>query len=294
MDKAAAVCAMRHARTSCVTVSVDRVDFREPILVGDLVHMKASVNFVGRSTMEIGIRIEAENMLLGTRRHTNSCYVTYVALDRDGRPTEVPSLVLETDAEVGATPRERSAAGGATKSANLRRPASKKRAGPPDCERRGFVFAAEDLHGGAREQRPPARAPHRGRSRRPLSRVAGRREPLRVRDDQVDGERARSEAERCKRKRAASPRKSKPASASSTNSASSVARSTRARDFPGSEMERARPSSGAAATPRSASGATTTRVRRRKTGHRAPCRRARSRWPEISFASRSRSEGSQE
>jgi acyl-CoA hydrolase len=99
MDKAAAVCAIRHARTSCVTVSVDRVDFREPILVGDLVHMKASVNFVGRSSMEIGIRIEAENMLLGTRRHTNSCYVTYVALDRDGKPTEVPSLVPETDAE---------------------------------------------------------------------------------------------------------------------------------------------------------------------------------------------------
>jgi acyl-CoA hydrolase len=99
MDKAAAVCAIRHARTSCVTVSVDRVDFREPILVGDLVHMKASVNFVGRSSMEIGIRIEAENMLLGTRRHTNSCYVTYVALDRDGKPTEVPSIVPETDAE---------------------------------------------------------------------------------------------------------------------------------------------------------------------------------------------------
>jgi acyl-CoA hydrolase len=99
MDKAAAVCAIRHARTSCVTVSVDRVDFREPILVGDLVHMKASVNFVGRTSMEIGIRIEAENMLLGTRRHTNSCYVTYVALDRDGKPTEVPALVLETDAD---------------------------------------------------------------------------------------------------------------------------------------------------------------------------------------------------
>jgi acyl-CoA hydrolase len=99
MDKAAAVCAIRHARTSCVTVSVDRVDFREPILVGDLVHMKASVNYVGRTSMEIGIRIEAENMLLGTRRHTNSCYVTYVALDRDGKPTEVPALVPETDAE---------------------------------------------------------------------------------------------------------------------------------------------------------------------------------------------------
>lgn len=99
MDKAAAVCAIRHARTSCVTVSVDRVDFREPILVGDLIHMKASVNFVGRSSMEIGVRIEAENMLLGTRRHTNSCYVTYVALDREGMPTEVPALVPETDAE---------------------------------------------------------------------------------------------------------------------------------------------------------------------------------------------------
>lgn len=99
MDKAAAVCAIRHARTSCVTVSVDRVDFREPILVGDLVHMKASVNFVGRTSMEIGIRIEAENMLLGTRRHTNSCYVTYVALDRNGQPTEVPLLELETDAD---------------------------------------------------------------------------------------------------------------------------------------------------------------------------------------------------
>ena len=100
MDKAAAVCAIRHARASCVTVSVDRVDFREPILVGDLVHMKASVNFVGRSSMEIGIRIEAENMLLGTRRHTNSCYVTYVALDRDGKPTEVPTLELETEADI--------------------------------------------------------------------------------------------------------------------------------------------------------------------------------------------------
>src|ERR1035437_6376245 len=99
IDKAAAVCAIRHARMPCVTVSVDRVDFREPILVGELVHMKASVNFVGRTSMEIGIRIEAENMLLGTRRHTNSCYVTYVALDRDGKPTEVPALVPETEAE---------------------------------------------------------------------------------------------------------------------------------------------------------------------------------------------------
>ena len=96
MDKTAAVCAIRHSRSACVTVSVDRVDFREPILVGELVHMKASVNFVGRSSMEIGIRIEAENMLTGVRRHTNSCYMTYVAIDSLGRPVEVPSLVPET------------------------------------------------------------------------------------------------------------------------------------------------------------------------------------------------------
>ena len=99
MDTTAAVCAMRHARLPSVTVSVDRVDFREPILVGELVHMKASVNSVGRSSMEIGIRIEAENMLTGTRRHTNSCYMTYVALGQDGRPAEVPTLVAETPEE---------------------------------------------------------------------------------------------------------------------------------------------------------------------------------------------------
>jgi acyl-CoA hydrolase len=96
MDKTAAVVAMRHARLPCVTVSVDRVDFRQPILVSELLHMKASLNFVGRTSMEIGIRIEAENMITGTRRHTNSCYVTYVALDRDGKPAEVPALVAET------------------------------------------------------------------------------------------------------------------------------------------------------------------------------------------------------
>jgi acyl-CoA hydrolase len=99
MDKTAAVCAIRHSRSTCVTVSVDRVDFREPILVGELVHNKASVNYVGRSSMEVGIRIEAENMLTGVCRHTNSCYMTYVAIDGEGRPVEVPSLVPETDEE---------------------------------------------------------------------------------------------------------------------------------------------------------------------------------------------------
>ncbi|HVE77469.1 MAG TPA: acyl-CoA thioesterase [Gemmatimonadaceae bacterium] len=99
MDKTAAVAAIRHSRSACVTVSIDRVDFREPIHVGDLVLMKASVNFVGRTSMEVGVRVEAEDMPTGRRRHTNSCYLTFVAVDRDGRPVEVPPLVPETDVE---------------------------------------------------------------------------------------------------------------------------------------------------------------------------------------------------
>lgn len=100
MDTAAAVSAIRHARASCVTVSVDRVDFREPIHVGELVIMKCSVNFVGRTSMEVGVRVEAEHLLTGVRRHTNSCYLTYVALDGTGSPLEVPKLIPETPEEM--------------------------------------------------------------------------------------------------------------------------------------------------------------------------------------------------
>jgi acyl-CoA hydrolase len=100
MDTTAAVSAIRHARLTCVTVSVDRVDFREPIYVGDLLIMKSSVNFVGRTSMEIGIRVEAENLLTGVMRHTNSCYMTFVAVDRDGRPVAVPPLKPETPEEL--------------------------------------------------------------------------------------------------------------------------------------------------------------------------------------------------
>lgn len=99
MDKAAAVAAFRHARAACVTVSIDRVDFREPIHVGDLVVMKASVNYVGRTSMEVGVRVEAEELTTGRRRHTNSCYLTFVAIDRNGRPLEVPPLAPETPDE---------------------------------------------------------------------------------------------------------------------------------------------------------------------------------------------------
>ena len=99
MDKAAAVAAFRHARAACVTVSIDRVDFREPIHVGDLVVMKASVNYVGRTSLEVGVRVEAEEMTTGRRRHTNSCYLTFVAIDRNGRPLHVPALDPQTDDE---------------------------------------------------------------------------------------------------------------------------------------------------------------------------------------------------
>ncbi|HSA57807.1 MAG TPA: acyl-CoA thioesterase [Gemmatimonadaceae bacterium] len=99
MDTAAAVAAIRHARMTCVTASIDRVDFREPIHVGDLVVMRASVNYVGRSSMEVGVRVEAEDLLTGRRRHTNSCYLTFVAVDQSGRPVEVPALRPETPEE---------------------------------------------------------------------------------------------------------------------------------------------------------------------------------------------------
>lgn len=100
MDRAAAVAAIRHARQTCVTASIDRVDFREPIHLGDLVVMKASVNYVGRTSMEVGVRVEAEDLQTGNRRHTNSCYLTFVSVDRNGRPIEVPDIRPETAEEI--------------------------------------------------------------------------------------------------------------------------------------------------------------------------------------------------
>ena len=99
MDKCGAIAAFRHSRAAVTTASIARVDFREPIHLGDLVVMKASVNFVGRSSMEVGVRVEAEDLMTGIRRHTNSCYLTFVAIDRNGRPIEVAGLKPETDEE---------------------------------------------------------------------------------------------------------------------------------------------------------------------------------------------------
>lgn len=96
VDRAAAVAAMRHAGTASVTVSIDRVDFKEPIFAGELVTCQARVNYVGRTSMEVGVKVVAEHLLSGTRRHTNSCFLTFVAIDSDHRPCPVPPLRLDT------------------------------------------------------------------------------------------------------------------------------------------------------------------------------------------------------
>lgn len=100
MDRTAAISAFRHTRNICVTASIDRVDFREPVHLGDLVIMRSSVNFAGRTSMEIGVRVDAEDLLTGKRRHTNSAYLTFVSIDRNGRPIEVPEVVPESETEM--------------------------------------------------------------------------------------------------------------------------------------------------------------------------------------------------
>lgn len=96
-DEAAGVVAIRHSGRNVVTATVDRFNFHAPVFVGNLVTVKASMNYVGRTSMEIGVRVEAEDLLTGKKTHTNSCYITMVAIDANGRPVEVPRLVLETD-----------------------------------------------------------------------------------------------------------------------------------------------------------------------------------------------------
>ena len=99
LDRVGAVSAIRHAQRICVTASVDRVDFREPIHLGELVTMYASVNYAHRTSIEVGVRVEAEDLLTGVKRHTNSCYLTFVALDAQGRPASVPPVAPETEEE---------------------------------------------------------------------------------------------------------------------------------------------------------------------------------------------------
>lgn len=99
VDTAAGAAAIRHSRTNCVTASIDRLDFHSPVFIGDLLILKASVNYVGKTSLEVGVRVEAENLRTGQVRHTASAYLTFVALDASGKPTEVPPLIAETEDE---------------------------------------------------------------------------------------------------------------------------------------------------------------------------------------------------
>jgi len=99
VDIAAAIAAHRHSSSYVVTASVDYVDFRNPVRVGELIILKASVNRVFKSSMEVGVKVFSENVLTGERRHTTSAYVTFVAIDQNMQPHPVPPLVIRTAEE---------------------------------------------------------------------------------------------------------------------------------------------------------------------------------------------------
>ena len=98
-DEAAGIAAVKHSRRRVVTAAIDRMTFIEPVHVGELLTFKASVNAVWRTSMEVGVRVEAENPLTGDVRHTSTAYLTMVALDDGGRPTEVVPLAPQSAAE---------------------------------------------------------------------------------------------------------------------------------------------------------------------------------------------------
>ncbi len=99
VDEAGALCAMRHAQHQVVTVAIDSMTFHSPVHVGNLVILNASLTWVGRTSMEVEVCVNAENPLTGECTHTNTAFLVYVALGDDGRPTKVPFLIVETDEE---------------------------------------------------------------------------------------------------------------------------------------------------------------------------------------------------
>jgi acyl-CoA hydrolase len=98
-DEAAGLAAVKHSRSRCVTAGMDRMTFLIPINVGELVTFSASVNAVWHTSMEVGVRVEAENPRTGETRHTNTAYLTMVALDEHGKPTAVPPLIAQNATE---------------------------------------------------------------------------------------------------------------------------------------------------------------------------------------------------
>ena len=99
VDEAGALACMRHAQNRVVTVAVDSLVFREPIKIGDLIILDAEVTYAGRTSMEAEVQVISENPITGERKHTNTAYLVYVALDDENKPSSVPELILETDEE---------------------------------------------------------------------------------------------------------------------------------------------------------------------------------------------------
>jgi acyl-CoA hydrolase len=99
IDIIGSVAAMRHCRNSVVTASMDKLDFLSPAYVGEILVFQASVNFVARTSMEVGVKVRAENPLTGEHRHTASAYLTYVSIDNHGKPVPVPLIIPETEDE---------------------------------------------------------------------------------------------------------------------------------------------------------------------------------------------------
>jgi uncharacterized protein (TIGR00369 family) len=100
IDTAAGVVAARHARCNAVTASIDRLDFHNPAFIGELLTLKASLNLAGKTSMEIGVRVEAENSFTAEKRHIASAYLTFVALDEKHQPKDVPPLIVEDADEI--------------------------------------------------------------------------------------------------------------------------------------------------------------------------------------------------
>lgn len=99
IDDAAGTVAARHSRCNAVTASIDRLSFFSPVFIGNLITLKAGINHTGRTSMEIGVRVEAEDLFSGEIRHTASAYLTFVALDSNLKPAEIPGLILENENE---------------------------------------------------------------------------------------------------------------------------------------------------------------------------------------------------
>jgi len=97
MDQIAFACASKHSQCYCVTASVNRVDFLHPVEVGELVTLRASINYTGKTSMVVGVRVDSENITEGTKRHCNSSYFTMVAKDTDGNSIQVPGLIIENE-----------------------------------------------------------------------------------------------------------------------------------------------------------------------------------------------------